>query len=324
MKKYIRMILALGLCISMTACGGKENTAPEKGADQQAEAQTEAQTEAGAEEGVRTVTDVTGRTLKVPEKLERVVALSAADCEIVYALGGGDRMVGRGEYCNYPEEALSVDSVQSGSETNIEQILALDPQVVFMSKMDQSEEQVAALEKAGIAVCMNDVTDIEGVYASIRVIGEVLGHEDKAEEVVARMQTTFAELQEKVKGKEGASVYFEVSPLEYGLWTAGSNTFMNEIAEMLGLTNIFADVTGWAEVSEEQVIERNPDYIVTVTMYYGDGPTPEEEVLSRAGWQDITAVKNGNVYNANSDQISRPGPRLAEAAQMLYDFVYGK
>ena len=97
---------------------------------------------------------------------------------------------------------------------------------------------------------------------------------------------------------------------------------MNEIAQMLGLTNIFADVSGWAEVSEEQVIERNPDYIVTVSMYYGEGPTPEEEIMGRAGWQEIAAVKNKNVYNANSDQISRPGPRLAEAAEMLYQFVY--
>lgn len=279
----------------------------------------------GAEtEGMRTVTDVTGRTFEVAENVERVVALSAGQCEIVYALGAGDLVVGRGEYCNYPEEAAEVTAVQSGSETNIEQIIALDPQVVIMSRMDQTEEQVAALEKAGIAVCMDDETDIEGAYNSIRVIGEVLNREEEAEKIVTDMQDTFAELTEKAKDKEGGSIYFEVSPLEYGLWTTGKNTFMNEIGEMIGLTNIFEDVDGWAEVSEEQVIERNPDYIATITMYFGEGETPEEEILGRAGWQDITAVKNNKVYNANSDMISRPGPRLAEAAEMLYDFVYGE
>lgn len=335
MKKVMSFLLVCMLCVSTAACGtskGKEAeiSVEETGTENKTEETNESEevkegtTEEAAEEGMRTVTDVTGRTFEVPENLERVVALSAGDCEMLYALGGGDLLVGRGEYCNYPEEAAEVTSVQSGSETNIEQIIALDPQLVIMSKMDQSEEQVAALENAGIAVCMDDETNIEGVYHSLEVIGTVLGKEDKAKEVITDMQDSFIALQEKVKGKEGSSVYFEVSPLEYGLWTTGNGTFMNEIAEILGLKNIFADVDGWAEVSEEQVIERNPDYIVTVTMFYGDGPTPEEEILSRAGWQDMTAIKNNKVYNANSDEISRPGPRLVDAAEMLYEFVYGE
>ena len=116
---------------------------------------------------------------------------------------------------------------------------------------------------------------------------------------------------------------FEVSPLEYGLYTAGSGTFMDEIATMVGLTNAFSDVDGWGEISQEQVIERDPDFIVTITMYYGEGPTPVEEIMSRDGWQDITAVKNEAILNADSDELSRPGPRLADAAGILYDFVYG-
>lgn len=327
MKKRISLLIALMLCTGMMACGApkeeksENNTAGNEETVVQSEKKEEQE---DAAEGGRTVTDVTGRTFEVPENLERIVALTPGDCEIIYALGGGDLLVGRGEYCNYPQEAAEVVSVQSGSETNIEQIIALEPQVVIMSKMDQSEEQVAALENAGIAVCMDTETDIEGVYESIRVIGEIIGHEEQAETVVKEMQDTFTELQKKVKDEEGSTVYYEVSPLEYGLWTTGKNTFMNEIGDMLGLTNIFSDIDGWAEVSEEQVLERNPDYIVTVTMYFGDGPKPEEEIMGRAGWQNVTAVKEGNVYNANSDQISRPGPRLADAAEMLYEFVYEK
>ena len=98
---------------------------------------------------------------------------------------------------------------------------------------------------------------------------------------------------------------------------------MDEIAGMLGLTNCFADVEGWAEVSEEQVLERDPDYILTITQYYGEGPTPEEEILGRSGWENITAVQNKAILNLQNDELSRPAPRLAEGAQMLYDFVYG-
>jgi iron complex transport system substrate-binding protein len=99
---------------------------------------------------------------------------------------------------------------------------------------------------------------------------------------------------------------------------------MNEIADMLGLENTFSDISGWAEVSEEQVIERNPDIIVTTTMYFGEGPTPKEEILARTGWDDLTAIQDDMVYEADSNMITRPGPRLADAAEELYTFVYGE
>ena len=120
------------------------------------------------------------------------------------------------------------------------------------------------------------------------------------------------------------TVYFEVSPLQYGLWTAGKGTFMDELATICGLKNAFDDVDDWASISEEQVIARDPDYIVTITMYYGEGPMPVDEILGREGWQDMKAVKNGQVFNASdSNALSRPGPRLKDAAVELYNFIYG-
>ncbi|MBO4914719.1 MAG: ABC transporter substrate-binding protein, partial [Oscillospiraceae bacterium] len=103
--------------------------------------------------------------------------------------------------------------------------------------------------------------------------------------------------------------------------TAGKGTFMNEIAEMVGLKNVFDDVDGWGEVSEEQVLARDPDFIVTITMYFGEGPTPVEEICSRAGWENVSAVRNGAILNLQNNELSRPTPRLADGAQMLYDFV---
>lgn len=270
-----------------------------------------------------TFTDMTGREITLDGPATSVVALTASDCEILYAIGAGDTLVGRGEYCDYPDEVADVPAVQSGSETNLEQIIALEPQVLIMSTMAQTDEQVASLEAAGITVVVSDAQDIDGVYTAINMIGTLTGKTDEAAAVVADMQQTFANVAEEAAGYEGKTVYFEVSPLEYGLWTAGTGTFMNEIAEMLGMTNIFADLSGWAEISEEQVLERNPDIIVTITMYYGEGPTPEEEILSRAGWQDVTAVINSAILNLQDNELSRPGPRLADGAQALFDFAYG-
>lgn len=270
-----------------------------------------------------TVTDMTGREVTLDEPATRVVALTPSDCEILYAIGAGDTLVGRGKYCDYPAEVQEIPSVQSGSDTNIEQILALNPQVLIMSTMAQTEEQVEQLEAAGIHVVVSDAQDIEGVYTAIELIGALMGKNDEAASVVNNMKTSFADIQGKAAGDGTETIYFEVSPLEYGLWTAGTNTFMDEVANMLGLTNCFADVEGWAEISEEQVLERNPDYIMTITMYYGEGPTPEEEILSRPGWENITAVQNEAILNLQNNELSRPAPRLVDGAQMLFDFVYG-
>lgn len=282
---------------------------------------TQAVEEQGEDFSVK-ATDMTGREIALDAPATRVVALTASDCEIIYALGAGETLVGRGEFCDYPAEVTAVPSVQSGYETNVEQIIALQPQVLFMSTMAQPKEQVDALEAAGIRVVVSNAKNIEDTYTAIRLIGTLMGKNDKAEDLVTDMKATFDEVISKADGDGTKTVYFEVSPLEYGLWTAGNSTFMNEAAEMVGLKNAFADVEGWGEISEEQVIERNPDYIVTLSMYSGEGPAPTEEILSRAGWENISAVKNEAILNLQGNELSRPSQRLSDGVKMLYEFVY--
>jgi len=295
-KQFLALLLALLLCLSLCP--------------------------ALAEGGI-TVTDMMGREITLSAPATRIVALTAADCEILCALGCEDALVGRGEYCDYPASVLEKPSVESGYETNIEQIIALEPQVVLMGTMAQTTEQVEALQNAGIQVVVSDAQSIEGVYTAIRMIGALMGRDTEAEALVNSMQDTFAAIADKAENT-GKTVYFEVSPLQWGLWTAGKNTFMDELASMCGLTNAFADLDGWAAISEEQVLERDPDYIVTITMYYGEGPTPVEEIKAREGWDVLKAVQNDLILNADSNEISRPGPRLQDAAQTLYDFVSGE
>ena len=273
-------------------------------------------------EGV-TVTDMYGREVTLTEPATRIVALTASDCEILCALGCEDALVGRGEYCDYPPSVLDKPSVQSGYETNIEQILALEPQLVLMSDMAQSEDQVNQLEANGVKVAVSNAQTIDEVYVSIAMIGKLMGKDAEAQALIDDMKLTFEEIAADSENI-GKTVYFEVSPLQWGLWTAGKGTFMDELASMCGLTNAFGDTEGWNAISEEQVIARDPDFIVTITMYYGEGPTPVEEILSREGWQDMKAVKNQAILNADSNAISRPGPRLKLAAKELYEFVYAE
>jgi len=269
-------------------------------------------------------TDMADRAVKLDKAVQRIVALQPADCEVLFAIGAGDLLVGRGEYCDYPAEVLEVPSVQSGFETNYEQIIALAPDVVILTKMAQSVEDIKKLEEAGITVIVSDAQSIQGVYSAISMLGQITGKADEAAELVASMTLSFAALAEKTKDKEGGSVYFEVSPLAFGLWVAGAGTFMDEIATILNLKNAFDDIEGWQAISEEQVLTRDPDIIVTTTMYFGEGPTPVEELTGRTSWDSLKAVQNGRVFNADADAITRPGPRLVEAAQAFYDFLYGE
>lgn len=299
-KKILTLIMAVMMAFSFCACGDSSK---------------------GNNEAALVITDMSGREITMDKPAERVVVLTAGDCEIIYALGCGDLVVGRGEYCNYPEEVNNVTMVKSGGEINVEEVIALEPELVIMSPMGQSEEQIIdALAKAGIVTLINDANNIDQTYTAIENIGKALGKDAEAAALIQGMKDAFAEITVGETDAEPKTVYFEVSPLEYGLWTAGSDTYMNEMCEMLGVKNAFEDVYGWAQISQEQVIERNPDYIVTITMYYGEGITPVEEIMGRAGWENITAIKNAKVLNANSDEISRPSPRLVDAAKALSEF----
>ena len=275
-------------------------------------------TAALAEEAI-TVTDMFGRAITLEEPATRIIATEPADCEILYALGCGDALVGRGLYCDYPAEVTALPTVHSGADTNLEEILALDPQVVIMNDMAHTVEQVSLLEQNSVKVITTNADSIPEVYQAIRLIGQVMGKNAEAEALITDMQTTFDDIAAKAEQTD-KTIYFEVMPLEWGLWSAGANTFMQELAEICGMKNAFADLDGWQPISQEQVIDRDPDYIVLVT---GMGDTAVDEVMNRPGWQDIKAIQNGKVYNADSYTLTRPAPRLKDAAIDLYNFLYG-
>jgi len=173
-----------------------------------------------AEADALTLTDMLGRTVTLAGPATRVVVLIPSDCEILYAIGAGDAVVGRGTYCNYPAEVADIPEVNSGNETNLEQILALEPQVVIMATMAQTVDQVEALEKAGVKVIVSDAQNLEGVYTAISMIGQITGKTAEAEALNQQMKDTFDGIRAKAENT-GKTVYFEVSPLEWGLWAGG-------------------------------------------------------------------------------------------------------
>ncbi len=276
-----------------------------------------------AEDTQVTVTDMAGRGITLDAPAHRVVVLQPGDAEILYAIGAGDTVVGRGAYVDYPAEALEVPSVMSGYETNLEEIIALEPQAVIMTVMSQTEEQVKALEDAGIAVIVTDAQSLEDIYTCISLLGTVVGHTARADELIASMKADLDGIaaQAKALGSEGKTFYYEESPLQWGLWAGGSGIFFDDLCAMMGLANIFGDLKGHNSVSEEQVLALDPDLIFTTMMYYGEGPAPDEEIALRAGWENVSAVKTGAIMYDNTSAIARPGPRVVDAAEMILELL---
>lgn len=270
------------------------------------------------------LTDMMGREVKLSGPAGRIVVLMPSDCEILYAIGAGDKVVGRGTYCNYPEDVLSVTEVNSGGELNLEQVLALNPDLVVMTKMAHSPEAVSKLEESGVAVLVTDAQTIEDTYACITLLGAAAGKEAEAAKVVEDMKARLSAVAQQA-GDTGLTVYIETTPLEYGwgLYSAGPGNFMDEIASLCGLKNIFGDVDqAWPVVDPEAVIAADPDLILTIDSNgMGEGMEADKVILSREAWQGMKAVKDGRVFVVSNDMFSRPGPRLADAAEALLNLL---
>ena len=318
MKRVKILALVMALVLSLGIFLGCQKQEPVK---ETTETPVETKVEDVKEDGEFTVTDMMGREIVFSKTPEKVIALRPSDAEILNAIGGIETLIGRGTYVDYPESILDLPVVATGRDMNAEEIIALEPDLVLMSDMAQTEEQIESIQSAGINVVITSAATIEEVYKSIDLVGEVMGLKDNSQELISQMKSEFEELAKTAEQNAGKKIYFEISPLEYGLWTGGNGTFMDEIGNLLGLENIFSDVDGWSEVSEEEVIARNPDFIVTIAMGSTEGETPVDEILGRAGWEGINAVQNKKVLNLTDDSLSRPSPRLIEGAKALSEFV---
>jgi iron complex transport system substrate-binding protein len=256
---------------------------------------------------------------KIPEK---VVSIMPSNTEILYALGLGSKIIGVSEYCNYPEDTANKQKIPTGQNLNIESLIALKPDTIFIGKMSVMDDQIKQMEDAGIKIVVTEANNLSQTYEVMELIGTVMGKEGEAADLVDGMKKGFEEIKKSVEGKTPVSVYVEVSPLQYGLWSCGKNTFIQELIDIVGATNIFSDIEGWASVSEEQVLQRNPAIILTTSSPLTGIEDPVGEINSRANWNNIDAVKNNKVLMLDGDMITRPGPRLLNAAMELVKAVY--
>ena len=270
---------------------------------------------AGREPGI-TVVDSYDRTVTIKKTAVRVVSAAPNVTETIFALGMGDILIGRTDYCDYPAEAQDVPSIGSLREPDIEAIAELAPDIVIASThfTKESLDKLTALSIP--VVILADQNSFEGAYRTIRDIARLIGAEYAGASLISSMKTTVDYVKKAVKGKEAPSVYYVIGFGEYGDFTAGGDTFINQIIEMAGGNNIASEIEGWS-FSLEQIVDSNPDILVCSKFW-----NAKDLLTETNGYKDLPAVQTGNLFEIDNNMLDRQGPRLAEGLKALAEIIH--
>ena len=295
MKKILALIIALSMFI-ISGCSSQQD---------------------------RTVTDREGPEVNLPKKIEKIISTAPSNTEVLMALGLGDKLVAIDKYSTDIEGVNTELPQIDFSNPDAETIIGLEPDIVIASghnKTGSTEDPFKAISEAGIPVVYIPSSDsIDGIYKDIEFIAEVVNEKSKGKEIIDDMKAQVDEIKaigDTIADKK--SVYFEISPVPY-LSSFGKSTFLNEMIEIIGAENIFANEDGWISPTAEAIIDANPDVIITNAEYMEN---PTGEIKSRNAWENINAIKNNEVYLVDKNASSRPSQNVVKALKQMAEAVY--
>ncbi len=295
-------VLAIGV-VALSACGSGSDTAASS-------------SPSAAAAGPITVTDDSGAEVTLDKAAERIVSLAPADTEIAYAIGAGDKMVAGTSYDDYPEEAKALPKIGDFNNPNIEKTASFSPDLVLAAGGLQAKLQ-SKLEALGMTVYVVDPKTYDDVINTIENIGKLTGSEEGAATVVATMTAARQEVQAAVGDLPKTTTFLEI--YSKPLMTAGSDTFIDDMITTAGGENIGAQAgSGFPTFSTEVLVKDDPQ------VYIADSGSMSKpgDINARAGFSDLTAVKDGHVYVIEDSTIARPGPRLAEGLKALAGMIH--
>lgn len=299
MKKVLTLVLTALLAFSLAACGGEENGEKAESAD-----------------FPMTVTDYLGTEMEFETAPEKIVSLSPSCTEILYALDLGDKVVGVSNWCTYPEEAAVVEKVGDTFSVNVERIIEMEADVVFVSGA-AAAESVQALNEAGINVYSIGAKNIDEIYESISGVGKVTGAQEQADQVVNSMKEQLSALEEKVADFDTMRVFIDLGDL----YSTGSKDYLGASLSLIKAENIALDAgENSPQLSAETVIEKNPQVYIAMCA--------EKDFTRPDGFEEIDAFKNDQVYfidysDPAADKITRDGPRFIEGLEYLAGLIHG-
>ncbi|NNE67942.1 MAG: ABC transporter substrate-binding protein [Pyrinomonadaceae bacterium] len=256
----------------------------------------------------RVVVDDLGNKVAVPAEVTRAVSLAPNLTEIVFSVGAGDRLVGVTTFCDFPKEAKKIRKVGDTLKPNIESIVSLKPQVVFVSTASQLEAFSKVLSDQGISVFVTNPSTLEGVYRGIGKIGEVFGKKKEAETLIKSLTKRIAATKQSLaQDGEPPRVFVQI---DKSLYTIGKGSFISDALKKIGLESVTSDIDNpYPKISKERARILDPDVIVISDSPGNDAPNDAME--------ESKAVRQKRIYRIDADTLSRPGPRIVEALENI-------
>ncbi|KIX90722.1 Vitamin B12 ABC transporter substrate-binding protein [Staphylococcus microti] len=253
---------------------------------------------------------------------KRIISLMPSNTEILYELGLGDKVIGVSTVDDYPKEVK--DKAQfDAMNLNKEALIKAQPDLILAHETQRASQGkvLESLQKSGIKVVyVEDAKSIAQMYKTFMQVGEVTGKEKEAQALVKETKANIQKVIDAIPNKKAnPKVFIEIAS-EPEIYTAGKDTFMNDMLRQLKADNVFADQADWPKVDKEQIIKKNPDVMIATS-----GVTTadyQQAVAQRGGFDDVTAVKKERIKALNDDLLSRPGPRLDDGMKKLRDAIY--
>lgn len=256
--------------------------------------------------------DDLGNTWSFDSPANRIISLAPSFTESLFAIGAGPQIVGVTEYSDYPEEAKKIPRV-GALNLQYEVIVALRPDVLIgdPALTSKSLEKLKSLNLKVFAIRTQKISDIP---VTLRTLGKITGHEKQAQDVAAELQEKMNEIAATTANLPRPRVFVEI--WDRPLMTAGPKTFLGELIQLAGGQNVVEGIAeDWGQVSEEVVIEKDPEIVLLLT-------TKKQDLLDRSAWQQTTAAKTGRVYELSRDLFSHPSPRIVDALQLLVTLIH--
>jgi iron complex transport system substrate-binding protein len=260
------------------------------------------------------VVDEMGRTIHVPQPVQRIVSLAPSLTETVYALGLQDRLVGDTDYCDYPPDAQKKTKVGGAINPSIEQIVALRPDLVLVTKSLNRLETVRALSDLGISSYATDPHTVQQIISSTERLADVLGASDAGAALGADLEHRLADLSQRLSSFPPRRVLFVV-------WTeplisAGKDTFIADALRHAGAVSIVDSSQDWPQMNLEEVVRLQPDFVVFAESHSDAAQNDFSVLAERPGWRGLEAIRTRH-FAVISDAVNRPAPRIVSAIEEL-------
>lgn len=262
----------------------------------------------------REVVDETGRSVRVPKPVRRIVSLAPSLTETIYALGLQDRLVGDTDQCDYPPDAQKKTKVGGGISPSVEVIASLHPDLVLATKSYNRLNTVHSLEELRIPSYATDPHTVADILSSIKTLGDLLGVPEAGASVAEDMQRRLDDLQHRLGDLPPKRVLFVV--WTQPLISTGQHTFLADALRHAGAVSIVNSSQDWPQVNLEEVVKLQPDFLVFAESQPGNTSREVEKLATLPGWKIVHAVR-GRHYAVISDAVNRPAPRIVSAIEQL-------